>query len=104
MCLGVPMRIVRSDGFVAVCESDGRSQTVSLHTGLQPWPEQGAWPKVGFPPARALTEAEAVEIGNAAKAVAAAMEGRDYEHLIQDLIDRKPEIPPGLYPAGTKDG
>lgn len=103
MCLGVPMRIVRSDGFVAVCESDGRSQTVSLALIGELPVGQHVLVHLGSA-IRALTEAEAVEIENAARAVAAATEGRDYEHLIQDLIDRKPELPPGLHLTGSKDG
>ena len=40
MCLGVPMTIVESDGYVAQCEARGIRRTVSLfllqHENLQP--------------------------------------------------------------------
>jgi hydrogenase expression/formation protein HypC len=45
---------------------------------------------------RLLDAAEAEAIGSALKAVLYAAEGRNFEHLIADLIDREPPLPPHL--------
>lgn len=96
MCFGLPMRIVHSDGLLAKCEGAGRTETVSLAmTGELP---VGELVLVHLGTAiRTLTPGEVTEIENAMEAIAAALEGRDFEHLIQDLVDRKPELPSGLY-------
>lgn len=103
MCFGLPMRIVRANGLIALCEGEGRTETVSLAlTGDLP---AGDYVLVHLGTAlRALSESEAADISNAIRAVEAAVDGRDYEHLIQDLIDRKPELPPGLSPGHSGSG
>lgn len=100
MCFGLPMRIVHSDGLLAKCEGAGRSETISLAmTGELPI---GQIVLVHLGTAiRTLTPREANDIENAMEAITAAIEGRDFDHLIQDLVDRKPELPPGLHPNTT---
>lgn len=56
---------------------------------------------------RALSELEARQISDALEAVTAAAAGRPFEHLLADLIDREPELPPHLqpqHPGGTEFG
>ena len=45
---------------------------------------------------RVLDEEEAGSIDRALEGLAAALEGRAFEHLFQDLIDREPELPAHL--------
>ena len=52
---------------------------------------------------RALESAEAQQIGDALHAVAAAAAGEPFEHLIADLIDREPELPPHLKPQAVEE-
>jgi hydrogenase expression/formation protein HypC len=52
---------------------------------------------------RALEAAEAQQIADALRAVDAAARGQPFEHLIADLIDREPELPPHLR-AGAGGG
>jgi hydrogenase expression/formation protein HypC len=45
---------------------------------------------------RVLDSAEAEAIDRALEGLAAAIDGRAFEHLFQDLIDREPELPEHL--------
>ncbi|MEZ5954737.1 MAG: HypC/HybG/HupF family hydrogenase formation chaperone [Hyphomonas sp.] len=103
MCFGLPMRIVESNGLVALCDGAGRQETVSL--ALTGELAEGEYVLVHLGTAlRSMSEEEAADISNAISAVAAAVEGRDYEHLIQDLVDREPALPPGLHPDDDLPG
>jgi hydrogenase expression/formation protein HypC len=101
MCLGIPMRVVKSDtGGALVRRQDGEERVVSLMLiGPQP---------VGTPllvhldtALRVLDEDEVPLIEDALKAIEAAGKGEAFEHLVQDLVDRTPELPPHLRPGGT---
>lgn len=95
MCLGLPMTVVDSDDFSALCEWHGETRRVStLLVGRQ---APGARLLVHLDSAiRVLDDAEAEAIGLALDGLAAAEEGRPFEHLFADLMDREPELPPHL--------
>ena len=95
MCFGVPMQVVEANGLMATCEGAGRSEGVNLALiGEVP---VGTHVLVYLGSAvRVLTPQEAAEIDGAIEAIGAAAEGRDFEHLIQDLVDREPELPEHL--------
>jgi hydrogenase expression/formation protein HypC len=42
---------------------------------------------------RVLDEAEAKLIDDALEGLEAAMDGRDFDHLFADLVDREPQLP-----------
>lgn len=98
MCIGLPMRIVSADAFSALCERRGAVETVSLMLiGPQP---AGTPVLVHLGTAvRVLDETEAAQIDDALDAVAAALDGRPFEHLFADLVDREPELPAHLAAA-----
>lgn len=101
MCLGVPLRVSRVDGDTAVCHSRGDTTARrTVQTGLlDERPAVGQWLLVHVDVAiRSLDSAEALQIDDALNAVVAAAEGRPFEHLLADLIDREPELPPHLRP------
>ena len=54
-------------------------------------------------PSRRLDALEAQQIGDALRAVAAAAAGEPFEHLLADLIDREPKLPPHLRQQHTGD-
>jgi len=95
MCLGAPMRILSVDGLGAVCEgADGLAQVSLALTG-----PVGAGEHVLVylgSAMRVLDADEARRIGDALEAMARAARGERFEHLIQDLADREPELPPHL--------
>lgn len=102
MCFGLPMQIEEVTGLSAVCSGAGRRETVSLALtgGLAPGDHVlvylgSAVRQLGADEARAITDAIA--------AVSAASEGREFEHLIQDLVDREPVLPPHLRPAAAAE-
>jgi hydrogenase expression/formation protein HypC len=45
---------------------------------------------------RVLDDAEVGPLRDALRAVVAAAQGEDFEHLLGDLVDREPELPPHL--------
>ena len=95
MCLGLPMTVIDGDDFSALCAWQGETRRIStLLVGRQP---AGARLLVHVDSAvRVLDEAEAEAIGRALEGLAAAAEGRAFEHLFADLIDREPELPAHL--------
>ena len=95
MCLGLPMMVKASDAFTALCERRGEFRTVSalLLGRLEP----GTMVLVHIDTAvRVLDEVEARQIDDALDGLAAAMEGRPFDHLFADLVDREPRLPEGL--------
>ena len=100
MCLGVPMRVtdVLPSGAVQ-CRPYGTEQaqhTVEASLLDRP-PARDDWLLVHVDVAvRALDPTEARQIGDALAAVAAAAAGQPFEHLLADLIDREPQLPPHL--------
>jgi len=101
MCIGLPMRVVGGDAFVATCERRGATESVSLLlVGPQP---------VGTPllvhlgtAVRVLDAAEAQQIDDALDGLAAALDGQPFEHLFADLIDREPQLPDFLRPKAPE--
>ncbi|MCM5556193.1 HypC/HybG/HupF family hydrogenase formation chaperone [Pleomorphomonas sp. JP5] len=95
MCLGLPMTVVDGDDFSALCEWHGETRRVStLLVGRQ---APGARLLIHLDSAiRVLDDAEAETIGRALDGLAAAAEGRPFEHLFADLMDREPELPAHL--------
>ncbi|MEM0953712.1 MAG: HypC/HybG/HupF family hydrogenase formation chaperone [Pseudomonadota bacterium] len=105
MCLGLPLQVttVLSDT-VCVCSADGDSRKINTALLEEP-PQHGDWVLVHVDIAiRALSAAEAQQIGNALRAVTAAASGNAYEHLIADLVEREPELPAHLRSSASEEG
>ncbi|MDR3494884.1 MAG: HypC/HybG/HupF family hydrogenase formation chaperone [Ancalomicrobiaceae bacterium] len=98
MCLGLPMTVIEGDAVSALCARGSDLRRVSmLLIGQQP---AGTSVLVHIDSAvRVLEPEEARLISEAIDGLAAALEGRDFEHLFADLIDREPELPPHLRPT-----
>lgn len=96
MCIGLPMRVLEADDVSALVRSrDGTSRRVSLLL-------LGELP-VGTPvlvhvdtAVRVLAEDEVPLIEAALEAADAAARGEAWEHLMADLLQRTPELPPHL--------
>jgi len=100
MCIGVPMQVsaVPVAG-TAVCVGDREDAgTRTVDTLLLDKPARpGDWLLVHVGVAiRALDAGEARQIADALRAVTAAAAGEPFEHLLADLIDREPQLPPHL--------
>ncbi|MBT9292337.1 HypC/HybG/HupF family hydrogenase formation chaperone [Prosthecodimorpha staleyi] len=95
MCLGVPMTVVESDGFTALVSRGAETRRVSvLLVGAQP---AGARLLIHIDSAvRVLDPDEAEAIDRALEGLAAALDGRAFDHLFADLIDREPQLPAHL--------
>jgi len=97
MCIGLPMRVVSGDEYFAECDRRGASERVSLMlVGPQP-PGTALLVHLGTA-VRVLDDDEARLIDDALDGVAAAAEGRPFDHLFADLIDREPQLPDFLRP------
>lgn len=98
MCLGVPMQVIKADAHSARCQWDTRFEDVSL--ALIGPVEVGQHVLVYLGSAiRVLSAEEAQQIANALLAVDHAAKGESFDHLIADLIDREPQLPPHLQAA-----
>lgn len=96
MCIGVPMRVVEVFEGQALCEVDGELRRVStLILGEPVGPGDHVLVHAETAVSK-LTAEDARLVGDALRAVLAATEGRPFEHLIEDLIDREPELPAHL--------
>jgi hydrogenase expression/formation protein HypC len=105
MCLGIPMRVVSTSQGAALCEADGEARNVSTMLVGDGAVVPGAHLLVHAGAAvRVIDADEARLIGDALRAVLAAAEGRDYTHLIADLVDREPPLPPHLRAAAAEGG
>ncbi|KUM27559.1 hydrogenase [Mesorhizobium loti] len=95
MCIGIPMRVVATDQFVAQCERQGAITSISLMlVGPQP---PGTYVLTHLSSAiRVLDADEARVIDHALSGLAEAAEGRPFETLFADLICREPELPSHL--------
>jgi len=100
MCLGLPMRVhsSRAPGVVFCSEPDLPGAVRIVETALLDHPPRpGDWLLVHVNVAvRALAPQEASQISDALLAVTAAAAGLPFEHLLADLIDREPTLPPHL--------
>ena len=107
MCIGVPMQ-VRSlpvAGAAVCAPAPGDSGTRTVDTLLLDRPAgPGDWLLVhGSVAIRALASEEAQQIADALRAASAAPAGQPFEHLLADLIDREPQLPPHLRQAGDSE-
>ena len=100
MCIGVPMRIISVDGMSAEAEVGGRRERISLALVDDVEPGDHALVYLGSA-VRRMSASEAEDVANALEAVANAAAGAPFEHLIQDLIDREPALPPHLASAAA---
>jgi hydrogenase expression/formation protein HypC len=98
MCLGIPMRILSSEGIVGRAEDGGVEHVVDLSlTGpLAP----GTWALIFLGAAReVLPEDEAQKIRAALRGLQSLMDGGDLGDAFADLEGREPQLPPHLRPT-----
>lgn len=107
MCIGVPMRVIRSGSGYAICEGGGERREIDMRlVGDQ---AEGTWVLVFLDAAREIVTAEqALLITNALDALRLALAGdtEDIDQLFPDLAGREPELPPHLrnqLPPSRKD-
>ena len=84
MCIGIPMRVIESDGFTALCEVRGEQRRVNvmLIEGAEP----GTWVLTHAGNAvRLLEEEEASRINEALEALNAALNGESVDGYFADL-------------------
>ncbi|GGK60574.1 HypC/HybG/HupF family hydrogenase formation chaperone [Amphritea balenae] len=97
MCIGIPMQVISSDGYVAICEADGERQQVDM--SLLGEQAVGSWVLVFLGAARELlSEQRAFETAQAIKALRSVManDGADIDELFADLTERSPQLPEHL--------
>jgi hydrogenase expression/formation protein HypC len=96
MCLGIPMTVIETDATSALCRSrsgDERRVSTMLVGDVTP----GTCVLVHIDSAVRILEAgEAERIADALEGLAAALDGRSFDHLFADLIDREPQLPEHL--------
>jgi hydrogenase assembly chaperone HypC/HupF len=84
MCIGIPMRVIESNGFVALCE--GRGEQRSVNAMLVDEMAPGQWVLVHLGSAlRLLDEEEAAQINDALDALTAALHGDSIDGYFADL-------------------
>ena len=95
MCIGYPMLVMETGEYWAKCERQGKVENVSI--ALLGEVAVGTHVLVHMGQAvRELDPVEAQQIDDALEGLAAALEGRDFQHLFADLENREPELPPHL--------
>lgn len=100
MCLGVPMQVVSAGIGWADCRNGDAIRRID--TLLLGDVVAGEWVLVHVASAvRRLEAPEARAIRDALLAVQRAAAGEPFEHLIADLVDREPQLPPHLRPGGA---
>jgi hydrogenase expression/formation protein HypC len=114
MCIGVPMKVARIDGLVAVAQTEGAGGVVEQHSldmllvGPQP---PGTWVLAFCGAARrVLDEDEARQILAALAALGIALDagdgpppGQAIDALFADLVERTPQLPEHLRPPMTEE-
>ncbi|MGO8955142.1 MAG: HypC/HybG/HupF family hydrogenase formation chaperone [Rhodomicrobium sp.] len=84
MCIGIPMRVIESDGFTALCEGRGEQRRVNLMLLDEAPP--GGWVLIHLGNAvRVLEEEEASQINEALDALTAALNGERVDLYFADL-------------------
>jgi len=103
MCLALPMQVLETDGAWAWCSD--RGERVHVDVRLVEAAPAGSWLLVFHGTAREVVDAaRAAEVTSALAAVEAAMRGEtDIGHHFADLVDREPQLPEFLRPAGKKE-
>ena len=95
MCIGLPMTVLEGDDIWALCERRGNTQKISMLLIGQQSPGTKVLVHLDSG-VRVLEEDEAKLIDDALDGLAAAVEGRDFDHLFADLINREPQLPEHL--------
>jgi hydrogenase assembly chaperone HypC/HupF len=105
MCIGVPLQVqaVEGEGEFALCADGDVQERLDLRlVGPQ---AVGTW-VLSFQGAarRVLDAEEAAQIRAALQALHAALHGdaASIDVLFADLVNREPQLPPHLVPAGAK--
>lgn len=97
MCIGIPMKVLRSGAGLATCEAAGENREIDMRlVGAQP---EGTWVLVFLDAAREVVTAEhAVLVGSALEALRRVLDGSTdgIDQLFPDLAGREPELPPHL--------
>lgn len=85
MCLGIPMQVVETDGFTALCAGRGEERRVNVMLIEEVPP--GGWLLVHLDNAvRALEEDEVKPLNDALDAILLAARGENVDHLFADLV------------------
>jgi hydrogenase expression/formation protein HypC len=96
MCVGMPLRVVESEGSFAWCEADGQRVRLDMMlVGAQP---PGTW-VLGFLGAarQVLSAEEAAQARAGRHALAAVLRGDgNVDEYFADLLGRVPELPAHL--------
>lgn len=96
MCIGIPMQVIESGEFHAICiDGEERHQ---VDTTLVGQPLVGDWLLVFLGAAREVLAPETAQtMRDAVQAVSHIMNGEDQiDHLFGDLIGRQPQVPDHL--------
>jgi hydrogenase expression/formation protein HypC len=96
MCIGLPMRVLESREFFALCERRGEIRQVDTRlVGTQP---AGSWLLVFLDAAREVLSPErAREVDEALEILELAMTGSELPAgLFDDLLNREPQLPEHL--------
>lgn len=96
MCIGIPLRVIASHDFHAVCDDAGQPRTVD--TTLIGRAEVGDWLLVFLGSAREVLDVDtAHKMRDALAAMERVMAGdHQVEHLFADLVEREPSLPAHL--------
>jgi hydrogenase expression/formation protein HypC len=99
MCLGLPMTVLDDGPFRAGCARGGEVRVVDMMlVGAQP---PGTRVLVHIDRAvRVLDPEEADAIDRALDGLAAAIDGKAFDHWFADLLDREPTLPDHLRTGG----
>jgi hydrogenase expression/formation protein HypC len=96
MCIGLPMRVKELSNGIAICEAKGAPDR-EVNMLLVPEATIGDEILVHAGNAlRKLDPGEGALIADALSAIELAAAGESFEHLLGDLIDREPQLPPHL--------
>jgi hydrogenase expression/formation protein HypC len=96
MCLGIPMRVIESNGLMARCHGRGSERWLDLALVGQQAP--GTWLLAFINSAReVIDEPRARTINDALDALEAVLDGEtDLSAHFADLIEREPQLPEHL--------
>jgi hydrogenase expression/formation protein HypC len=98
--MGVPMRVIETDGVTAICERRGERQRVSVLLLEKVEPGDEILVFLGSA-VRSLDADEARQIDNALEGLAAALNGEEFEHLFADIGVQEPALDAYADPRGA---
>ncbi|WP_448189982.1 HypC/HybG/HupF family hydrogenase formation chaperone [Azospirillum sp. sgz301742] len=92
MCIGIPMRVLETDGILARCAGRGEERMVNLLlVGEVP---VGAWVLVHIASAvRELDEEDVAPLNDALDAILLAAQGGNTDHLFADILAAREAAP-----------